>query len=209
VGPLAAAALLVLLLGARWDLLTQAAPRFLATFARQPAKATWNGGRVDPPRPVPDFALEGTTQPEVHLSDFRGKFVLLSFGFTFCPDVCPLTMFELAKARRELGRHAADVQIAMVSVDPERDTTDRMREWLGRFDPAIVGLRGPLPQIEPIAWSLGIVFQRRPGTIDTGYIVAHTTDTLLLDRQGQVIMEYRYDAPAAMVRDDLNRLLQG
>jgi protein SCO1/2 len=184
----------------------QVAQRLLP--AARPTPPRLSVSPLEPPQPVPDFTLEGSDRPQVRLSDFRGKYVLLLFGFTYCPDACPLTLVNLAQARRALGAQAKDVQVVMVSVDPERDTPERLREWLARFDPTFVGLRGELEQVTPIARTVGIRYQRREGTLLTGYLVAHTTETLLLDRQGQMIAVYPYDHAGDMIASDLRAFMR-
>src|SRR5262245_45962176 len=90
-------------------------------------------GVFSPPRQAPDFSLDGSNGSELKLRSYRGKVVVLAFGFTSCPDVCPVTLATLAQARRRLGADAQDVQVVYVTVDPERDDAARMRAYLASF----------------------------------------------------------------------------
>ena len=114
----------------------------LALSARFTAASAANApalkaGVFSPPRQAPDFSLQGSDGRELKLSSYRGKVVVLGFGFTSCPDVCPTTLGTLAQARRNLGAQAANVQVIYVTVDPERDVADTMKKYLGAFDPDI------------------------------------------------------------------------
>src|SRR5262245_43439038 len=99
-------------------------------------------GEFSPPRPAPDFSLQGSDGRELNLSRYRGKVVVLSFGFTSCPDVCPITLATLAQTRRKLGPDAADVQVIYITVDPQRDVAEHMKTYLDSFDPTFVGGTG-------------------------------------------------------------------
>ena len=95
-------------------------------------------GTFDPPREAPGFSLQGSNGAPVRLSAYRGKVVALGFGYTSCPDVCPTTLADLAKARKKLGKPAGDFQVIYVTVDPERDSAALLRTYLGAFDPTFL-----------------------------------------------------------------------
>src|SRR5580692_11750206 len=96
-------------------------------------------GVFNPPREAPDFSVHGSDGASLSLSHYRGKVVVLAFGYTSCPNVCPVTLAVLAQAHRELGKLASQVQIIYLTVDPERDTVDRLKGYLAAFDPTFLG----------------------------------------------------------------------
>jgi protein SCO1/2 len=143
------------------------------------------GTVIQSPEPSYDFTLESASGP-VSLSDFRGKVVVLYFGYTFCPDVCPTTMTDLAEAMRLLGTKANDVQVIMVSVDPERDTPGSMEAYVHAFDPAFIGLAGTPEQIAATAAKYGVFYSKQPGSDATGYLIAHTATVMVIDGEGRL-----------------------
>jgi protein SCO1 len=141
-------------------------------------------GVFSPPRQAPDFTLEGSDGRALSLSRFKGKVVLLGFGFTWCPSVCPTTLATLAQARRKLGSAAADVQIVYITVDPERDKAQRMKEYLAAFDPSFVGGTGTAERLAAVRRDYGISAQKKGQGKD--YQVAHSSFTYLIDRSGSL-----------------------
>jgi protein SCO1 len=151
---------------------------------------TLKAGVFDPPREAPDFSLQGSAGGALTLRNYRGKVVILGFGFTSCPDVCPVTLATLAQARRKLGPAAADVQIVYVTVDPERDDPERMKEYLNAFDPTFVGGSGPPDKLAAVRKDYGILAEKK--VKGTSYLVAHSSYTYLIDRRGRLraLMQY-------------------
>jgi len=121
----------------------------------------WSGSPLTMETPAPDFALAAHDGRMVRLSDFRDRVTVIFFGFTHCPDVCPATMASLARAREQLGTAGEGVQVLFITVDPERDTPARLREYLGNFDPDFLGLTGEEAQLQEVASSYGAFFMRR------------------------------------------------
>ena len=121
----------------------------------------WSGSPVLMGAPSPDFALTAHDGRTVRLSDFRDRVTVIFFGFTHCPDVCPGTMASLARAREQLGAAGDDLQVLFITVDPARDTPDRLRQYLGNFDPDFLGLTGEEAVIQEVADSYGAFFARR------------------------------------------------
>src|SRR5512146_1622572 len=107
----------------------------------------FKAGVFDPPRAAPDFSLQGSDGRELRISHFRGKVVLLAFGYSSCTEVCPVTLATFAQARRKLGAAAADVQIVYVTVDPQRDVAARLNKFLGSFDSTFIGGTGTEAQL--------------------------------------------------------------
>jgi protein SCO1/2 len=163
-------------------------------------------GVFSPPRQAPDFSLQGSDGRELNLGRYRGKAVILGFGFASCPDVCPTTLATLAQARRKLGPAAADVQIIYVTVDPQRDVAGRMKQYLGAFDPTFVGGTGTEQQLSAVRKDYGILAEKK--NYGASYTFAHSSYTYLIDRSGtlRALMPYGH-GPDDYVHD-LKILLQ-
>ena len=162
---------------------------------------------VNPPLPTSDFTLTSDEGHTVHLSDYRGKVVLLYFGYTFCPDMCPTTMAAVRKAFRLLGPQADQIQLLMITVDPERDTPEKLHEYLDFFDPRFVGLIGNVEEVRRIAAGFGAKFMRHEGTANTGYLIDHTAEVTVIDPKGNVILRLPYGMPAQEMASDLRYAL--
>ena len=162
-------------------------------------------GVFDPPRMAPDFALRGSNGSELALSRLRGKVVVLGFGFTSCPDVCPTTLATLASAHKKLGERGGEVQIVYVTVDPERDDPERMRTYLASFDPSFLGGTGSAEQLEAVRNEYGIAAQR----IAKGesYAFNHSSYTYLIDRAGRLRALMPYGSSSDAYVHDLLILL--
>jgi protein SCO1/2 len=157
-------------------------------------------GVFEPPRAAPDFSLRGSDGSDLTLHRYRGKVVILAFGFTSCPDVCPTTLTVLAQARKSLGDAAKDLQVVYVTVDPERDDAERMRTYLAAFDKTFVGGTGTAEQLAAVRDEYGILASRK--TQGEGYGFSHSSYTYLIDRQGSLraLMPYGH-APEDYVHD--------
>ncbi len=162
---------------------------------------------IDPPLSAADFTLTSDEGQTVHLSDYRGKVVLLYFGYTFCPDMCPTTMAAVRKAFRLLGPQADQIQLLMVTVDPERDTPEKLHEYLDFFDPRFVGLIGDVAEVRRIAAGFGAKFMRHEGTANTGYLIDHSADVTVIDPKGNVILRLPFGMPAQEMASDLRYAL--
>lgn len=140
------------------------------------------------------------------LEDFRGKVVLLFFGFTNCPDVCPTTLAELSQVVKELGADAARVQVLFVTVDPERDTPEALAKYVGAFDPRFLGLYGDSAATQRTAREFKVFYEKRK-TAD-GYSMDHSAQTYVIDPQGRLRLFVRPDRLAADLPADLRTLLK-
>jgi protein SCO1/2 len=159
------------------------------------------GTVIQSPESSYDFTLQSASGP-VSLSDFRGKVVVLYFGYTFCPDVCPTTMSDLATAMKLLDEKADDVQVIMVSVDPERDTPKIMKEYVQAFDPAFIGLSGTSEQIAATAAKYGVFYAKQEGSDATGYLISHTATVMVIDAGGRLkLLEDFGTTPEDMAAD--------
>ncbi len=157
-------------------------------------------GVFDPPRRAPDFDLLGSNGGDLKISNYRGKVVLLAFGFTSCTAVCPITLNTFAVARRKLAAAAGDVQIVYITVDPQRDDTARLKKYLGAFDPTFVGGTGTEQQLAAVRQSYGISAEKR--VLGDSYTYEHSSFTYLIDRSGQIraLMPYGH-SPDDYVHD--------
>jgi len=168
----------------------------------------YHGLLLEPATPVADFALTGPEGRPVRLSDFRGKVTVLYFGYTYCPDVCPTTLAELARALQRVGRRADQVQVIMITVDPERDTPEILARYLAHFDARFLGLSGTAAEIAAAATPLGIYFAKHEGTAATGYLVDHTATVAVIDRDGYLRLVFPFGTPGEDIASDLIHLLK-
>ena len=151
-------------------------------------------GVFSPPRQAPDFSLSGSNGSELTLRSYRGKVVIVAFGFTSCPDVCPITLATLAQARKKLGAEGNELQVVYITVDPERDDDERMRTYLASFDPTFIGGSGTAERLDAVRKEYGITATRH--ALGTGYLYAHSSFTYLFDREGKLraLMPYGHSA---------------
>ena len=169
-------------------------------------EANLKAGVFTPARDAPDFTLSGSDGAKLKLSAYRGKVVLLAFGFTSCPDVCPTTLAVLARARSQLGRDGNEVKVVYVTVDPERDDAKRMRKYLAAFDPTFIGGTGTADKLAAVRKEYGIAADKKPA--GAGYVVAHSSYTYLIDRAGKLRALMPYGHTAEDYVHDLRILLK-
>ena len=141
------------------------------------------------------------------LADYKGKVVVVFFGFTQCPDVCPTTMAELAEVKRSLGADGARVQGIFVTIDPERDTAELLKAYAANFGPDIVALRGTPEQTVATAKEFKVFFNKVPGKTDTSYTMDHTAGSYVFDAKGRVRLFTRHGTGPQALADDLKILL--
>jgi protein SCO1/2 len=152
------------------------------------------------PLPAPSFTLTSHKGDVVSSSDFGDKLRVVFFGYTFCPDVCPLTLSHLSQALRDMGEDRGRIQVLFVSVDPGRDTPDRLARFLGNFDPSFLGLTGSEEEIRAVADAFGVFFARVGEGED--YTVDHTARTYVIDPAGLIPLTFPITAtPREMARD--------
>lgn len=221
------AALIVVLVGAL---------AFVTGFTLKPY--SFHGMVLQSPDRAFDFELLGHQGQTVSLSDFRGQAVLVFFGYSSCPDICPTTLATLADARRKLGRLDDEVQVIMVTVDPEVDTLERLGEYMEHFDRDFLGLTGTEEELRQAATYFGVYFdhgEHAPADESKGdapaagsmegmsadamssdhgahqpepRLVAHTSTTLLIDRDGYARLIFPYGASAEDIAEDLEYVLE-
>lgn len=169
------------------------------------AAPTLIAGTFDPPRAAPEFALEDSNGGALKLADHRGKVVLLGFGFTSCPDVCPTTLAVLAQARKNLGDRADELQVIYITVDPQTDTAARMKKYLANFDPSFIGGTGNEAQLSAVRQEYGILAQKK--TVGANYTYAHSSYVYLIDRSGKLRALMPYGHKAEDFAHDVRALL--
>ncbi|MCP4169017.1 MAG: SCO family protein [Chloroflexi bacterium] len=159
--------------------------------------------------PADDFTLTAHTGERVSLSDYRGKHVILYFGYTFCPDVCPLTLADLGQAMRLIGEDKAEqVQVLFVSVDPERDTPERLSHYAPAFYPTFLGLTGTEEEIANAATPLGIFYARNEVEGASDYLMDHTASVTMLDDKGRIRLIWPFDTSPEFMAEDLEYFLR-
>jgi len=178
-------------------LLTGVATAAAGTATHAPA---FKAGLFNPARLAPDFSLQGSNGQELRMSQFRGKLVLLSFGYSSCTAVCPITLATLAQARRQLGSAAADVQVVYVTVDPERDVPAHLQAFLHSFDATFIGGTGTAERLAGVRKEYGVSAQKIP--YGDSYTYSHSSFTYLIDRGGRIrgLMPYGH-SPDDYVND--------
>ncbi|MBN1453305.1 MAG: SCO family protein [Anaerolineales bacterium] len=174
-----------------------------------PKTDTFRGTLYDPALPAPEIALSRDNGSNFRLSEQRGDVVLLFFGYTSCPDVCPTTLSELRKVNMELGSNAGRVKVVFVTVDPERDTPEQIQKYVSIFNPAFVGLSGSLEELEPVWKNYGVYreVEQVPSSA-AGYLVNHTARVYLIDRDGNLRLSYSYGTPTDDILHDLKILFK-
>jgi protein SCO1/2 len=176
----------------------------LPAFANAPRL---KAGVFEPAQAAPEFALKGSDGAALNLARFKGKLVLLTFGFTHCPEVCPTTLATLAQARKDLGAAASEVQVVYVTVDPDRDDLNRIRQYLGAFDKSFVGGTEAPAKLSEMRKRYGVVAEKIPTPQPNAYGMNHSTSVFLIDRAGRLKAMMPYGHPAQDFVHDLKLLL--
>ncbi len=182
--------------GASWNPLKPSGPRF--------SSVDITGADYGAALKLPDSQGRVRT-----LADFKGQVVVVFFGYTQCPDVCPTTMAELAEIKRKLGPDGARLQAIFVSLDPERDTPEMLTQYVQGMDPAFVALRGSVEQTTAVAKAFKVFFQKVPGADGKGYTLDHTAGSFVFDPQGRARLFTRYGMGVEPWLADIRTLLSG
>ena len=155
-----------------------------------------------------DFALEDPKGNVRRLADFRGKAVVLFFGYTQCPDVCPTTLATLSEAMQRLGSEAERVQVLFVTVDPERDTAALLEQYVPAFDPRFLGLRGDADATARTAKEFKVIYQKVPGASPGSYTMDHSAGSFVFDPQGRLRLYVANGQGPEVFAHDLRELLR-
>ncbi len=182
------------------------------------APYTYHGSLIDPPVAASDFTLSDQHGGTFRLSDQAGRVVLLFPGYTACPDACPATLAQFKRIRNSLGADAERVRFVLLTVDPERDTAERLAEYLAGFDPGFVGLTGSVETLEPVWKSLGVFREKQPLSsapaavahehADGDYLMDHTVRIYVVDTDGRLRLTYTADVAADDIARDVRQLLR-
>lgn len=184
-----------------------------------------SGAVVDPPHRLQNFTLTASTGDPISLSDLRGRVVLLLFGYTHCPDICPTTLADYRRVKQTLGEAANEVEFVFISVDAARDTPEVLAEYLGQFDADFIGMTGTEATLRRIGAEYGLLFQQETisarheheaghehqheAALDQeNYFVQHTSPSFLVDRDGYLRMVYFYGTPPEVITEDIRQILK-
>ncbi len=168
----------------------------------------FHGTVIDPPLSVTDFTLQTANSESFHLSDAKGKIVLLFFGYTSCPDVCPTTLATFKQVHERLGDDAQKVRFVMITADPDRDTPEKVAAYVAQFNSEFIGLSGSLADLESIWKELGVFVEKQNSGSAAGYLVSHTASVYVIDQGGNLLMMLPYGTNAIDMADDLTQLLK-
>lgn len=155
-----------------------------------------------------NFALTDQDGKERTLADFKGKLTAVFFGFTQCPDVCPTALAELAQVKQQLGPEGEKLQGVFISIDPERDTAEVLKAYMGNFDKSFVALRGSAEQTAAVAREFKVYYAKVPGKTPDTYTMDHTAGIYVFDTQGRIRLFARHNMGAQALAADLKQLLQ-
>ena len=144
-----------------------------------------------------------------HLTDFNGKVVVMFFGYTQCPDVCPTTMADMAEVKKALGADGDKLQVLFVSIDPERDTPELLKAYMENFDPTFLALYAPPQKLEQVAKDFKVYYKKVEGKTPTSYSMDHSAGSYIYDPKGQLRLFSRYGSPKDAVTKDIQALLKG
>jgi protein SCO1/2 len=170
------------------------------------ADVNLKAGTFDPPRAAPEIALPGADGKPFSLAHQRGKVVVLEFGYATCRDVCPVSLAMLASAHARLGPLAERMQVVFVTVDPERDTPQVLREYLANFDRSFIGITGTPAQLEAIRKAYGITATKKMQA-GGSYTMGHSSYLYFIDPQGRLRALQPFGRPADDVVHDVKALL--
>lgn len=172
------------------------------------AKPTFNAVDITGADFAKDFSLTDANGRVRTMADFKGKVVVLFFGYAQCPDVCPTTMTEMAQVKQQLGSDGDKLQVLFVTVDPERDTPDVMKAYMGAFDPSFVALIPTPEQLPPLAKDYKVYYKKVEGKTPTSYSMDHSAASFVYDPQGRLRLYARYGAGVPAMVSDIKALLK-
>jgi protein SCO1/2 len=181
---------------------------FLCTALIAAAADQFRAGVFDPPRAAPEFRLEGSTGAPVALSSYQGKVVLVVFGFSSCRTICPVTLAKLSVVWKELGPQSEHLQTLFISVDPARDTPERLRAFVTPFHPSFIGLTGTEQELASVRKSYGIIAAKvESKEKEADYEVHHSSSLHVVDREGKLRVLIPFGTTEAHIVHDLKVLL--
>lgn len=192
--------------GAGWA--GMAATLGLGLSACSEAKPSFNAVDITGADYARDFSLKDADGKQRTLADFKGKVVVLFFGYAQCPDVCPTTMTEMAQVKQQLGSDGDKLQVLFVTVDPARDTPEVLKAYMGAFDPGFVALIPTADQLAQVAKDFKVYFKKVEGKTPTSYSMDHSAASFVYDTDGRLRLYARYGAGVAPMVSDVKALLK-
>ncbi|MDP9967954.1 protein SCO1/2 [Variovorax paradoxus] len=180
----------------------------LGLSACSEAKPSFNAVDITGADYARDFSLKDADGKLRTLADFKGKVVVLFFGYAQCPDVCPTTMTEMAQVKQQLGSDGDKLQVLFVTVDPARDTPQVLKAYMGAFDPAFVALIPTADQLAQLAKDFKVYYKKVEGKTPTSYSMDHSAASFVYDTDGRLRLYARYGAGAAPMVSDVKALLK-
>jgi protein SCO1/2 len=179
----------------------------VAVAACAPSKPGFNSVDITGASYARDFALTDAAGKRRTLADFRGKLVVVFFGFAQCPDVCPTTLADYAQVKKKLGADGDRLQVIFITVDPARDTPQVLAAYVPNFDPSFIGLTGSADEIGATAREFKVFYQKVPGKTETSYTIDHTAGSYVFDKDGRIRLFVKHAAAVDAIADDLRKLL--
>jgi len=169
---------------------------------------TFNGVVYENPKPAPQIILDGSDDGQFNLKSLSDKIVLIFFGYTSCPDVCPSTLSDMKRVTKILGEDADNVQVIFITVDPDRDTAEKLNSYLSLFDPKFLGLTGSVNDLEKV-WDKYGVYREIDTSSKTaaGYLVNHSSRLYLIDQKGRLFLTYGYGTSPDSIAEDIEYLI--
>ena len=169
---------------------------------------TFNGVVYENPKPAPQIILDGSDDGQFNLKSLSDKIVLIFFGYTSCPDVCPSTLSDMKRVTKLLGDDADSVQVIFITVDPDRDTVEKLNSYLSLFDPKFLGLTGAVSDLEKV-WEEYGVYREVDTSSKTaaGYLVNHSSRLYLIDQKGRLFLTYGYGTSPDSIAEDIEYLI--
>ena len=155
-----------------------------------------------------EFRLTDANGKPRSLADFRGRVVVVFFGYTQCPDVCPTTLSDMAEVKKRLGADGDKLQVIFVTLDPDRDTRQVLAQYVPAFDPTFIALSGTRDETAAVAKDFKVFYQKVPGKTETSYTLDHTAGSYVFDREGKVRLFLRHAGAVDPIVEDLRKLLR-
>lgn len=168
---------------------------------------TYHGSVIDPPVEAPEFELTDAEGNSFQLNELEGQVVVMFFGYTSCPDVCPLTLSEFVRIKEELGNQSENVSFVFVTVDPERDTPERIKKYLANFDAGIIGLTGERKELEPVWASYGVYQDKVDEGSEGNYFLDHSSRSYVIDQEGNLLLTYTFGTQNESIAADVRHLM--
>ncbi len=168
----------------------------------------YQGSLIDPPFSANDFTLRDQYENEYTLSKQTGKVVLIFFGYTSCPDVCPTTLADFKRIAELLGEKTSDVEFVMITADPDRDTPEKMGAYVNAFRPEFIGLSGTQAELDKVYSDYGVFVEKEESDSALNYLVSHTSRVYVVDQDGNLRLTFPYGLGARAMADDIANLLE-